>query len=211
MADEISICNQAISECGGGEFGAPRITSFVDGTSLSTLCGELYPDTRDAVLMLHPWNFATAFARLNPQPVPSGDASEFKWVYMYQLPTQPYCLAVRGTDQGNGARFEIGTNGQGHRMLFSDEASVGIEYTKCVEDLGTWNPLALQVLIKMMASKLAKPVTGQNSTGQQKFQEALALLPEAKGSDGREGSPYRLRPNRTLVYARCVSGGGWRP
>jgi hypothetical protein len=138
----------------------------------------------------------------------SPDTPVMKWTYSYLLPTEPYCLKVRGTDEGNGAHFEIGTNASGHRVLFSDEASVSIEYTKRVEDVGSWSPLALQVLIKVMASKLAKPLTGQNSTGQQKFQEALALLPEAKGSDGREGSPYVLKPNRLLIHARRASGGG---
>ena len=100
-------------------------------------------------------------------------------------------------------------NAQGERVLYSDDASVKIEYTARVDDLGSWSPLALQVLMKIMASKLAKPITGQNSTTQLKWQEALALLPEAKGSDGREGSPFRLRPNMTLTNARHRSGGTW--
>lgn len=205
--DEIGVCNQAIGEIGGGEFGSPQIQSFVDGTSLSTLCGQFYPDTRDAVLELAPWSFALALARLARSP----DVPPFKWKYSYQLPTQPYCLRVRGTDRGNGAHFEIGTDAEGHRCLFSDETSVSIEYTGRVPDLNAWSPLAVQVLIKMMASKLAKPVTGQNSLAQQKLQEAMAFLPEAKGSDGREGSPYVLRANRTLVHARRRSGGSvWR-
>jgi hypothetical protein len=134
-----------------------------------------------------------------------------KWQFQYLLPTEPYCIRVRGTDEGNGAHFEIGTDGSGHRVLFSDEQRVSIEYTKRVEDLGSWSPLALQVLIKILASKLAKPLSGQNSLAESKLKEAYTLIPEAKGSDGREGSPYRLRPNRTLTYARRMSGGGaWR-
>jgi hypothetical protein len=207
MADEISICNQAIGECGGGESGAPRIQSFVDGTQLSTLCGEFYPDARDMVLELHPFNFSTAFARLARSP----DVPVMKWQFQYVLPTEPYCLKVRGTNEGNGAHFEVGTDASGHRVLFSDEQRVSIEYTKRVEDLGSWSPLALQVLIKIMASKLAKPLSGQNSLADAKLKEAYALIPEAKGSDGREGSPFHLRPNRTLTYARMRSGGGaWR-
>lgn len=207
MVDPISVCNSAIAECGGGEYGNPQIQSFVDGTSLSTLCGQFYADTRDAVLELAPWSFATVFTRLALSP----DTPVMKWSHQFQLPTQPYCLRVRGTDRGNGAHFEIGTDAQGHRVLFSDESSVSIEYTARVEDLGSWSPLAIQVLIKMLASKIAKPLTGQNSLAQQKLQEAMAFLPEAKGSDGREGSPYVLKANRTLVHARRRSGGSlWR-
>lgn len=207
MTDPVSVSNTAIAECGGGAFGNPQIQSFVDGTSLSTLCGQFYPETRDAVLELAPWNFAMVLTTLARSP----DTPAMKWQYQYQLPTQPYCLRVRGTNQGNGAHFEIGNDAEGHRVLFSNEASVSIEYTARVEDLGAWSPLAIQVLIKMLASKIAKPLTGQNSLADQKLKEALAFLPEAKGSDGREGSPYVLKANRTLVHARRRHGGSlWR-
>jgi hypothetical protein len=154
------------------------------------------------VLELSPWNFATAFARLARSP----DTPPFKWRYQYPLPTDPYCIKVRGTDEGNGAQFEIGTDPNNGRVLFSDQANVSIEYTKRVLDLGSWSPLAYQVLVKMLASKLAKPLTGQSSLGELKLKELYALLPEARGSDGREGSPFALRANTTLVRARHTSG-----
>jgi hypothetical protein len=203
MTDAISVCNQAIGELGGGEFGSPRIQSFTDGTSLSALCGEFYPDTRDSVLELHPWNFATAFKTLARSP----DTPAMRYSYMYPLPTDPYCIKVRGTDGSPGATFEVGTDEYNGRVLYSNESSVSIDYTKRVEDLNSWSPLALQVLIKMLASKLAKPLTGQSSLTQLKWQEALALLPEARGSDGREGSPIILRANTTLTRARRRHAG----
>jgi hypothetical protein len=126
---------------------------------------------------------------------------------MYPLPTQPWCIKVRGTDRGNGAVFEIGTDAYNGRVLYSDEASVSIEYTKRVEDLGSWSPLAVLVLVKVLASRLAKPLTGQNSTEDAKWKQALALLPEGKASDGREGSPYILRANTTLTWARRRGSG----
>jgi len=200
MPDPVSICNEAI-----GELGGVFLQAFDEGTSTARLCAQLYPGARDMTLELHPWNWATAYQTLTRSP----DAPAMKWAYQYALPTQPWCIKVRGTDRGNGARFEVGTNAQGERVLYSDDASVKIEYTARVDDLGSWSPLALQVLMKLMASKLAKPITGQNSTTQLKWQEALALLPEAKGSDGREGSPFVLRANTTLTNARHGYRGTW--
>src|SRR5262245_61149173 len=126
MPDPISICNEAIGECGGGVFGAPRIQSFSDGTSLSALCNEFYPASRDAVLELHPFNFATAFARL----VRSADTPPMRWAYQFLLPTDPWCIKVRGTDRSPGDQFEVGTDSQGFRVLFSDRSTVSIEYAK---------------------------------------------------------------------------------
>ena len=202
MADPISVCNQALAELGEG-----FIQGFQDGTSVSNLCATLYEGARDEVLELHPWNFAGFRARLGRSP----DTPALDWRYMYPLRTQPWCIKVRGTDQGNGARFEIGMDANNGRVLYSDAASVSISYTGRVEDLGIWSPLAIQVLIKLMASKLAKPLTGQNSLGQLKMQEAIGLLPEARSSDGREGSPVVLRSNRTLTLARHRRRGGALP
>jgi hypothetical protein len=200
MPDPIGVCNQAL-----GELGAAPILSFQDGTSVATLCSQLYADTRDAVLSLHPWNFCTvyvALARLVETP-------PFGWLYMYSLPTQPYCLTVRSTDQDNTVPYEIGLDSQGHRVLLSDQGTVSISYTARIEDLNLWSPLAVQVLVKMVAGRLAKAITGQSSVAELKIKEAYALLPEAKRSDGREGTPKIIHRPVGLIAARHRLGGGW--
>jgi len=115
MPDPVSISNEAI-----GELGGVFIQAFDEGTSTARLCAQLYPGARDMTLELHPWNWATAYQTLTRSP----DAPAMKWAYQYALPTQPWCIKVRGTDRGNGARFEVGTNAQGERVLYSDDASV---------------------------------------------------------------------------------------
>jgi hypothetical protein len=201
MPDPTSVSNEAL-----GELGAIAISSFEDGTSLSTLCAQMYTPARDMTLELHPWNFAKAFARLSQVDRPDDAPVSFKWAFEYQLMTDPYCLKVQGTDQGNGAKFEVGIGQNNARVLFSNQSAVSIEYTARVEDLNMWSPLALQVLVKVLASKLAKPITGEGSTEEAKWKEALLLLPEARGSDGREGYPVVLRANRGLVHARLGVG-----
>lgn len=197
--DPIAACNQALIE-----LGSRLITSFDDGTSVSTVCGQVYPDTRDEVLQLAPWNFATTFAVL----ALSADTPAMTWAYQFPLPTNPYCLQVRQTDRDAWVQWEIGLDAAGHRVLFSDEAAVSIEYTARVVDLNLWSPLAGQVLVKMLAARLAKVVTGQNSTEELKLKEALALLPEAKTKDAQEGAPRLLRRSGRLVHAR-LGGSAW--
>ena len=203
MSDPISTCNEAIVELGGGEFGAPRLLSFADGTSLSTICGEMFPGARDMALSMHPWNWASVRKTLSRSP----DTPDFGWQYMYQLPTEPYCLKVRATNYDPGDRWEVGTDVYNGRVIYSDRPSLGIVYTRRVEDLTSWDAIALQVLIKVIASKLAKPLTGQNSLTELKLREAYSLLPEAKHADGREGTPAVLTPNTALTLARQRHGG----
>lgn len=201
MADPTSVSNGAL-----GELGATLITSFDEQTSLALLCRTHFADARDMALELHPWNFAGSRATL----VQSPDTPACDWQYQYRLPSgprPPYCIKVRGTEQGNNDKFEVGLDEAGERVLFSDRQNVKISYTSRVENLAIWSPLAIQVLIKVLAGKLAKAVTGQNSTERLKYEEALGLLPEARSSDGREGTPVVIAPSTILTRSRHRWGG----
>lgn len=192
MSSPVSVCNQAL-----GELGETLLTSLDEGTSPALLCNEHYPAARDMTLDLHPWNWATRRVRL----ALSADTPAFGYDYQYLLPTDPYCLTVRQVDPA-GTPWEVELDALGHRVLLSDETGVGIVYTARVEDLNLWSPLALQVLVKVLASKLAKPLTGQSSVEELKWKEALALLPEAQHRDGKEGAPRQLTAPSTLVVVR---------
>jgi hypothetical protein len=202
MVGPTEICNEAL-----GELGASLIQGFTDGTSVSTLCGTFYPQARDATLELHVWDFAQRRVLL----AASAEAPAFGWAYQFPLPTDPYCLKVHETDRGSWVPWDVELDSQGRRVLLSDQSSVGILYTARIEDLNLWSPLALQVLVKVLAAKLAKPITGQNSTAEMKLKEAYTLLPQAKASDGQQGTPRVLRLPQSVAYARHGSGrsGVW--
>lgn len=201
MPDEVSVANQALAE-----LGSSLITSFGDGTSISTLCATLYPEARDATLSMHPFNFAHVLTTL----ARSADAPAWKWLYQYPLPTDPYCLVVREVDP-EGSTWEVGLDQLGHRVLFSDETAVSIGYTSRVEDLNLWQPLALQVLVQVLASRLAKPITGQNSTAEYHAKLAFSLLPQAQKTDGQEAYPRFARISTALAQARHQSSSGVWP
>ena len=85
MATEVSICSNALRRLGDDP-----ITSLTDNTERARLCNSFYEDTRDAVLRLHPWNFAitrTSLAKLS-------DAPAYGFSNQFSLPTSPYCLRV---------------------------------------------------------------------------------------------------------------------
>lgn len=198
--DGVQIANQALSE-----LEEDVIQSFQDGTSIANLCARQFPDARDSALELHPWNFAKYYARLaRSADTPQTD----QWLYQYPLTsTDPYCIKVRSLNNQNNLRFEVGQSSQNVRVLFTNEGTAAIEYTGRQEDLDSWSPLARQVLVKILASRMAKAITGQSSVEQLKWEEGLALLQEARGSDGREGSPVRLQASNILTRARHRSGG----
>jgi len=56
---EIDICTQALAA-----IGQPAISSFDDGTDISTLCANTYPDFRRSMLTAYPWRFLTTTRQL---------------------------------------------------------------------------------------------------------------------------------------------------
>jgi hypothetical protein len=205
--DPTTAVNSALAELGD-----TLIDSLDAQTHLSQTCRLIYPQARDFTLELHAWNFAHFQADLDRSEV----TPPASWASQFLLPTgvgfgaPPYCLVVLGTalDPG-GPPWEPGNHPSDGRVLWSNEETVAIHYTGRVENLNAWNSLAMDILIKVLGSKLAKALTGQNSLAQGKLQEALALLPLARRRDGREGTPMVARANSLLLAQRLSTGGLW--
>jgi hypothetical protein len=188
VSDPTTICNDALAE-----LGQHPIDSLDAGTQLSNTCRLMYPDARDAVLTMAVWHFARFLARLTRSDV----IPAFKWDAQYLLPTTPYCLKVLLTSAVNSAPYEIGayfntTTHATERVLWSNETSLSIEYVGRVEDLSSWSHVALQVLVKMLASKLAKALTGQTALAEEKLKEATTLLQLAIAGQEAEDNPVQL-------------------
>jgi hypothetical protein len=199
--DPTTACNEALIELKDR-----LIDSLDDGTTLANRCRLVYPEARDSVLELHPWDFATFRAALSRSDV----TPAFTWTYQYVLPTgaglavPPYCLLVQGTDlDPGGPAWDVGNHPSDGRVLWSNEADVKIVYTGRVEDLTQWNALARQVLVKYLAAKLAATKT----LAEAKLKEAFGMLPMVQRTDGRQGTPHVLQPNARLVWARQRTGG----
>lgn len=200
MADPTSVTNEALIE-----LHEALIDSLDSTTPMANRARLVYPEVRDTVLETHPWNFAAARADLSRSDITPANG----WQYQYPLPTgagwhaPPYCLMVRGTHlDPDGPPWEVGSDPTDGRVLWTDLECVSISYTARIESLSDWSALARQVLVKILASKLAKT----DALAKAKIQEAFALLPVAKRKDVSEGTPLHLRPNRLLWAARQRQG-----
>ena len=119
MATEVSICSNALRRLGDNP-----ITSLTDDTERARLCNSFYADARDAVLRLHPWNFAITRASL-AQIISIHHAYGF--AYQYSLPTSPYCLRVLGMEYEDYI-FKIENYSTQGRVLLTDQSSAKIMY-----------------------------------------------------------------------------------
>lgn len=193
MTDPIAICNNALSD-----IGLQPILSFSDGSTRANLCRDKFPSARDAVLELHPWNFATFYATLAANP--TTETSSYQYTYQYPLLTDPYCLRV--LEAQNDVKFEIGRHKDYGRVLWSDAENIRIRYIGRVEDTGVWNELAVKALEKMLAAELSPLSSAPGLNKKALLQEMAGMIPAAQGRDAREGKPVVLTPNNRLLNAR---------
>ena len=201
MADQIMICNNALRD-----IGMTPILNFMDGTPKADACRDKFPAARDAVLALHPWNFATTRRSLMAQP--AAEKVTAQWAYQFQLPNNPYCLCVFAAGPQGHTTFETGNDPVHGRLLWSNAAApLEIKFAWRVEDINVWNALAQKVLEKWLAAELAPLSTSPRANKQSLLAEAQALIPQSERADAREGTPIFAKANRTLLNARGGSGG----
>ena len=75
---DVNICSTALNLLGESE-----ISSFSDGSEIAGVCDKLYPGTKNTMLAMYPWSFATKkvqLAQLSSTPIN-------EWQYEYQLPS----------------------------------------------------------------------------------------------------------------------------
>lgn len=190
---ETEICNIAL-----GEIGHQRIMSLDDPTPQARYLKTFYAPTRDELLRLHPWNFATTRATLSrPTPAPA-----FGWRYAYGLPSD--FIRLRQLN-----KFEAWEPATTHEIesgaLLTDEEEAHVRYIFRQEDVAKFDPLFVRALAIALAAQVAKPITGDEdmATMLTRRLETIAL-PRAKQADAQEDRS-RKKPwfvNSWLVRSR---------
>lgn len=167
-SSKTDICSAALSLLGDDP-----IADITDGTSRANLCKTLYDMARDAVLRLHPWNFAIKRAQLAPEvekPL-SGYANKFV------MPSELLrLLSIDGVTD-----FKV----EGRRIL-SDESSINIRYVYSNENIAEYDALFVMALAAQLAALLAYPITKSNTTKEEMENIFKGYLQSAKAVDAQE-------------------------
>lgn len=173
-SSEVQICSNALLLLGGRP-----ISSFNDDGDPATLCANLWPTVRDAVLRSHPWNCAMKRAALAPDVTPPG----FDWSYRFQLPGDCLRAWTVGRDDDSSAEWMI-ENG----FILMDEAICYFRYIQLLTDVTKYDAMLTLAMTSGMKAVLAYPIT-KSATEQD---AALKLhqfhLKMARTVDGMEGT-----------------------
>jgi hypothetical protein len=176
MTTSVSICSNALLM-----LGAQTINSFSDADSLdrAKLCANLYPQERNRLLRMHPWNCAVKRQLLAPDAAPPA----FGYSQQFQLPTD--CLRV--LDVGVcGCQIDYRLEG---RQIQANATSLELRYLFENTDENTWDDSLVELMTLAMAARMAYAITQSASMEQVRMQELQMALKVAKAVDGQEEPP----------------------
>lgn len=174
----IDLCSRALLKVG-----ASSIASFDEGTAEAEVAASLYPIVRDALLSLHPWNFALTrqiLPRLLDKPT-----SDFS--YAFQLP--PQCLRVISAGTGNrsrGVTYKIAG-----RRVFSNASDIILNFITRPSE-SDFPPFFDMALIARLAAEFCIPLTDSTSRWEGLQELAERELRRAKLVDSQEDTAPRF-------------------
>lgn len=183
MASKTEIANLALAHIGSGK----TITNVeTEESQEAKAVRAVWDIVRDVMLRRAPWNFATGFSTpgfISSDPAP-------KWAKAYQLPADYVCMRVINTGITAEADAEIPYRVVG-RQLYSNLASITIEYTKRVEDTGLWSPDFVEAFSYRLASYIAPRLSAGDpfKRGQLALQLFALSVGEAMGNNANEEVP----------------------
>lgn len=187
----VELCNTSLRL-----LGANRISSLTEETQEAYSCSLFYENSRDEVLREDKWK--AAIVRRELATVAVDDDLYENWAYVYQLPTDPYCLLpVSIVGQENEDWMVEGR----HLLTNATEVPV-LRYVAPIEDPQDMPPDLSRAIVFRLASDLALPLTGQARPDLE--QMYMMQLRKARGSNNSKDN-YEYQNPKTWAEARFGS------
>lgn len=142
---DIEICSNALVLLGDDP-----ISSFdANQGKRATVAANLYANTRNATLRMHPWNCSRKRVSLPPTAVKPA----YGWSYAFTLPADFMRVVLIGERPEEKVVYEI-ENGE----ILADVAECKLKYIYRNEVVSTWDALLTQAMIAHMAWAMAYPL-----------------------------------------------------
>lgn len=193
--DDLSFANAALNKV--GESRLTTLDNTNGNAKIETVNAHLEA-TKLALLRLRDWNCARRRAQMEIST--SDGLGEYEKAYF--LPID--CVAVRrfiGTnDADKYARFSIEVDGDGRRILFTDDGTDKIVYTASV-NIGLWDGLLVAAGIEYLAHEFAIAFGRDFRVASAIWEKYERKIDEASGVDESEGGVEHFY-DKTLVTVR---------
>jgi len=180
MASVVNICNSALRKVG-----ASVITGLSQGTKNANFCNDRYAELRDALLEMHPWNFAVKRVKL----AQTTTVPVIKFDHTYALPADFIrVINVHDSNEGEGI---VDHKVEGNKIVCSAD-EVWMIYISLITDPNEMSPLFRETLASMIAIEAATAITESRALREQMVGEFDRLLRRARSADSQGDLPDRM-------------------
>jgi len=173
----VALCNAALDHVGENE---TVLTSLDEDRLAAKLCRRRYPAVRDALLQLHPWNFAQKRVALSADETPPA----YGFAYAYSLPSD--CLQIEMLAAEEPWQAGHAWQVEGGKILTDLTPPLSLRYIARIEDPSCYPPLFRELLALRLAAELAQPLAQSSRLGQDLEQRFANMMALARNRDAQE-------------------------
>jgi hypothetical protein len=196
--NDLSLANTALNL-----IGSDRVASLDNTVSSKVIqtVNQFLPLAKQETLRARDWNCVrgrAALAELDATVLAMGE-----WSQAYRLPVDCLCMRrfISTFEDVKHAKFSVEIDSDGKRILFTNDGTDKIVYTRNITDVNRWDSLLFNACALRLAWYLTGPIVRDFKLQQSMLQSFAAQFEEACGVDEGEGgvdNPY----DRTLVTVR---------
>ncbi len=204
MANQIEICNAALSQLGADS----NITSIdpPDGTQYSEQCAAYYPMALRYLLEQFNWSFAQS--RYKPPQYVELDRTLYAWRYGYSLPSDCMCVVglycTGGQPWQTTLPYEIEYRESENTMfLLTDVKDAVIVYTRYLNNPQMFPGYFTEALVMRLAAYLAGALV-KNQSADKYLKYAEDALSKAKTRDAKKSAHQHPKYLAAQLRARFV-------
>lgn len=187
MATDVSICSNALLMLGDAS-----IQDLAETNDRARLASNLYPQVRDAVLRLHPWNCAVKRTVLAPDAVTPPEVA-IDYAFQFTLPSD-WLRTLQIGPYGD----EDDHRSEGRKIL-CDTDPLYLRYIYANTVVATWDTALVHGVSLLMKAAMAYGITKSQSVATSSMDDALAFLKTCRSIDGQDDPPETLGDFRLLA------------
>lgn len=197
MANEVSICNQALTW-----LGANTITALNENSQEAIACNANYTELRDAVLEEHRWSFAIATFKYGvANIVPNKDDN---WRYANTFNISSDIIHVLRVFENPESPYQTRWERKGDK-LYTDANVIFLDTTIRITSPRAFSTLFRQALAARLARDMCLGLTKDKALHRAMSIQYETALDTAANSDGMQGINEEIPAGR-LILARATTG-----
>lgn len=199
-ASDVEVCSNALVLIGDDP-----ISSFDPNQGKrASVASNLYANTRDATLRMHPWSRARKRVSL----APTVTAPPYGWSAQFVVPPDCLRIILVGEDPEQNIPYELEVDDDGAPVILMDDTECKLKYIFQNTTVTSWDSLMTQAIIAHLAWAFSYPLSKSQALRDGMEGYLNKILQQARTVNGQERYPEGMGDE--LLYTSRFGSSGLR-